>query len=150
VGNSIEGYAAIRERIVNWRKAGMSAARIAERLNAEGFRPPKAAEVFGPGMVRTLMSRWGVRADEALGPLAPGEWWLADLSRELGIDGHKLRTWIKRSWVRARRSPAQELWIAWADADELARLGRLRDRSRMGAKNYPSELTTPGPAPLRS
>jgi DNA invertase Pin-like site-specific DNA recombinase len=144
----MEGCTAIRERIVTWRRAGMSAPQIAARLNAEGFRPPKKACGFGPEMVRTLMSRWGVGSDkEVLGALAPGEWWLPDLSRDLRIDRHKLRTWIARGWVHARRSPAQGLWIAWADHQELTRLGQLRDRSRMGSKHYPAELTTPKPRP---
>jgi hypothetical protein len=94
------------------------------------------------------MSRWGVAADKSLlGPLAADEWWLADLIAALPVDGRKFRGWVERGWVHARRSPAQQLWIVWADADELARLRRLRDRSCVGAKHYPAELITPKPRP---
>lgn len=124
----------------------MSALQIAAKLNAEGVPAAEAGTGLRAGDGPDVNVALGVGSDkEALGALGPGEWWLADLGRELRIDGHKLRTWIARGWVHARRSPAQGLWIAWADPEELARLGQLRDRSRMGAKNYPTGLTAPGP-----
>jgi len=38
-----------------WSAEGLSAAAIAERLNAEGFRPPKRVERFNRGMVQRLL-----------------------------------------------------------------------------------------------
>ena len=50
------------------------------------------------------------------------EWWLADLARELRMSHLKLRDWITRGWLHARRTPIQGYWIAWADRDEVRRL----------------------------
>ena len=63
---------------------------IAEALNREGFRPPKRRETYNAAMVRQLLSRRGrsgprpeaVTDDD---PRGSDEWWLSDLSRELGM-----------------------------------------------------------------
>ena len=52
-------YPRLVARLRAWCDEGMSAAEIAERLNEEGFRPPKRAERFTPG-------------DGATAPVAPG------------------------------------------------------------------------------
>ena len=122
----------------------MSAQQIADRLNAEGLRTPRHDRAYSASMVLTLLSRWGVAtAKDLVGHLNPDEWWLPDLIRELGIDGSKMRRWIRRGWLNAWRAPVQRMWVVWADAEELQRLRRLRDRSRLGAKHYPTGLTRP-------
>jgi DNA invertase Pin-like site-specific DNA recombinase len=144
----MEGFAAMKELVIGWRREGLTAARIAQRLNDIGMRPPRGRGEYNDSGVRTLLSRWRVAtAKDLVGPLAPGEWWLPDLIRELEIDDRKMRSWVRRGWVHARRAPAQRQWIIWADADELRRLRRLRDRSRLGAKHRPTGLTCPKPRP---
>jgi hypothetical protein len=59
----------------------------------------------------------------------------------------KLREWVVRGWVHARKSPAQGLWMVWADLEERARLGQLRTQSQRGANAYPTSYTTPKPRP---
>ena len=55
----------------------------------------------------------------------------------------KLRGWIERGWLHARQTPAQHLWIVWADRDEMSRLRKLVARSHRGITSQPRELTTP-------
>lgn len=55
----------------------------------------------------------------------------------------KLADWARHGWLHARRTPAQQLWILWADRDEVKRLCKLAALSHRGAVGYPSELTTP-------
>lgn len=142
----LEGFAALQERVIGWRREGHTAAQIAAHLNDADVRPPRGRGRYNAAGVRTLLSRWGVStAKDLVGPLSPDEWWLPDLVRELGVDGRKMRSWVRRGWVNARRAPAQRQWVVWADADELSRLRRLRDRSRLGAKHYPTGLTRPKP-----
>jgi DNA invertase Pin-like site-specific DNA recombinase len=141
---NLMGYESLKSRIVAWRKEGETARQIAARLNAEGLRTPRHRRRFSEAGVRILLSQWDVSgAKEILGPLGSDEWWLPDLIRELGIDGRKLRLWLKRGWLNARRAPAQRMWVVWADAAELKRLRKLNHRSRVGAKHYPAELTVP-------
>jgi hypothetical protein len=141
---NLQGYEALKARMVGWRREGQSAQQIADRLNAEGLRTPRHHRAYSEAMVLTLLSRWGVAtAKDLVGPLGQDEWWLPDLIRELGIDGSKMRRWIERGWLHARRAPVQRMWVAWADEEELHRLRRLRDRSRLGAKHYPTGLTRP-------
>jgi DNA invertase Pin-like site-specific DNA recombinase len=147
---NLQGYEALKERLTSWRRDGLTAQQIADRLNAEGLRTPRHGRPYSEAVVQMLLSRWGVAtAEDLVGPLGPDEWWLPDLIRELGIEGAKVRKWVRRGWLHAWQAPAPRRWVVWADADELARLRRLRDHSRRGAKYYPAKLVHPEPRPNR-
>ena len=81
--------------------------------------------------------------------LAPDEWLLADLARELGIGCSHLRRWMHRKQVHWRRSPLRGYYVIWADADEQKRLRNLQAffhaHSGLSTALYPKELTTPKP-----
>jgi hypothetical protein len=79
--------------------------------------------------------------------LGPDEWWLGDLARALQMPPMKLREWVVRGWLHARKSPAQGLGIVWADPEERARLGQLLTQSQRGVNAYPASCTTPKPRP---
>jgi len=85
------------------------------------------------------------RAVTSGGHLQPDEWWLSELARRLGMPVATLHRGRKVGWVTARKVPvAGGRWALWADADELARLGRLRTHRRgWPDEPYPQELTTP-------
>jgi hypothetical protein len=59
----------------------------------------------------------------------------------------KRREWGVRGWLHARKSPAQGLWIVWADPEERARVRQLLTQSRRGMTGYPAANTTPKPRP---
>ena len=140
----LEGLEQLLDRIGQWRREGHSAAVIAGKLNEAGYRTPKRRREFTGEMVRQLLSRRGLANEKSMmDQLGPGEWWLAQLAEELGLSTLKLRDWVVQGWLHGRQTPAQGLWIVWADRDERKRLRQLKARSKRGAKFYPAALTTP-------
>ncbi|HEV8060524.1 MAG TPA: recombinase family protein [Gemmataceae bacterium] len=143
----LEGFEELMDRVVALRQAGYTTRRIAEQLDAEGFRPPRCRGAFNAAIVQQMLYRRGLIGNEraANAILQPGECWLADLAGRVGISLDKLRDWVRRGWLHARRTPIQGYWIAWADEDEVERLRRLLAESRRGVSSYPPSLTTPKP-----
>jgi len=125
-------YGPLLKRINQLREGGSSLATIAERLNQEGFRPPKRCQTFKGGMVARLLakgSRSGPRprAVQTPGLLGASEWLLSDLARQLDMPQATLHRWVRVGWVHARKLPTPGgHWAIWADADELDRMARLR------------------------
>lgn len=121
----------LQERIRELAAQGLCAARIAERVNEEGFRPPKRREIFGPRGIQDILARLGLckpgAKREVREPLGQSEWTLGELARELRMPAVTLYTWIRRNWVKSRRSERGR-WILWADARELKRLKEVRAR----------------------
>ena len=126
------------------RREGCTAAQIADYLNREGFSPPKRCGVFYPELVHQLLTRRGMANERTYdGQLGPYEWWMPNLARAIPVSAGKLADWARRGWIHSRKTPAQRLWILWADKQEMKRLRRLADLSHRGVVEYPSELTTP-------
>jgi hypothetical protein len=138
-------YDRLVERLRELQETGHTAAQMAERLNQEGFHPTGRRKAFCAMTVRQLLSRWqlsGERHEQV--SLGPDEWWLSDLARQVKVSAATVRRWIAHGWVHCRRSAQHGYHLLWADADELERLGRLRDHGRMYPRiPTPPELTTP-------
>ncbi len=141
----LRDFEQLMNRVVELREAGHTAPRIAERLNAEGFYPPKRRGQFTTPVVYQLLKRRALIGNERSHSelLAAGEWWLTDLARELKMSHLKLRDWASRGWVHSRKTPVQGYRILWADPDEVTRLRELLAQSRRGVNAYTSELKTP-------
>jgi DNA invertase Pin-like site-specific DNA recombinase len=134
----------LMDRIAALRHEGHTAAQIADCLNQEGFSPPKRCGAFYPELVHQLLCRRGLANERNYdGQLGPYEWWLRDLAREVPMSADKLADWARRGWLHSRKTPAQRLWVLWADKQELKRLRKLVALSHRGVVEYPSELTTP-------
>jgi hypothetical protein len=134
------------KRIVELREVGKTAAQTADTLNAEGFKPINPRRTFNGNMVEDLLHKLGFRTERndcAL--LAPGEWWVRDLAEELGMPWQTLREWAVNSWVHARQTKVEKLWVLWADRAEIKRLRKLRRANWRGIVGKPLELTTPNP-----
>jgi DNA invertase Pin-like site-specific DNA recombinase len=148
-------YAQLRDfdqlmnRVVELREAGHAAAAIAERLNAEGFYPPKRHGQFTVPVIYQLLKRRALIGNERSHDelLGDEEWWLTDLARELAMSHLKLRDWANRGWLHSRKTPVQGRWILWADQDEVERLRELLAQSRRGVNAYTSKLKTPKKRP---
>lgn len=124
-------YPQLCERVRELVALGLTAPAIAARLNAEGFRPPKRREQFGPQGVLALLQRLDLRPQQSrprqLPPLAADEWSLTALAHALTMPRVTLFNWIARGWVCARRhEQAPHHWVLWADAPELTRLRALQ------------------------
>jgi hypothetical protein len=117
-------YPQLCDRIRTLAQAGHRAGQIAERLDQEGYRPPKQAERFSRAAVLELMQRLGVHQPRARrrAALAAHEWWVSDLAHTAGIPKTTLHAWRKRGWLQARWHAQTQRWIVWADGAELERL----------------------------
>lgn len=130
----------------------LTAAEIASRLNAEGFRPPKRAERFTRAMVQRLL--WHLDLDRrephgSLAGLGRDEYRPGSLARRLGISRDTVRRWLRAGWLTTRRD-ADGHHVIWADASELRRLRELHRLPRTWAtKGRLAELTKPKPRPER-
>ena len=127
-------YPQLCERARQLAAAGWPAATIAERLNAEGYSPPKRREHFGTQGVLDLLERLGVLTKHSHAPPQPAfgehEWGLRDLALAVGMPHVTLYNWLRRGWVTAHREAASpHRWILWADAAELERLRQRHQRS---------------------
>ena len=138
----------LRSRILELREAGEPATRIADRLNQEGFRTPRG-KLFRADTIRTLLSRRGISrsggAEEPEDRELPEvrQWSMNQLVEELKVPWTTLCHWCRCGWLHAAKSQ-RGWWRVWADAEELARLRRLRDYRRADpGQRYPAELTTP-------
>jgi DNA invertase Pin-like site-specific DNA recombinase len=149
----LDNYESLITRVLALKDQKQTCAQIAERLNREGYRPPKRRTTFNAAMVRQLLSRKvrtgkRSRAMES-GPLTDHEWWVSDLSRHLQIPKPTLYAWVRRGLIHARKLPGvQGPWIVWADAEEVDRLRRLHNCPRTWW-NQPqaTDLARPKPRP---
>ncbi len=128
---------------------GLTAAAIAARRNAEGYRPPKRRTQFGRRGVQELLRDLGVRASQPRPQsgdgLGPEEWWVAALAQRVGMPLATLQGWIRRGWVRAHQQEhPPRRWIVWADEAEVE---RLRERHRRPAGYYTRRLWTDEASP---
>jgi hypothetical protein len=140
----LHDFAGLMDRLRALRGEGLTAAAIAERLNGEGFSPPRRRGRFTREMVRQLLSRRGLANERSSGSArGAGEWWLSDLARALAVPRERLREWVRRGWLRGRQTPVQGLWVVWADRDAMRRLRRLARCWQKGCFDYPDELITP-------
>jgi len=109
---------------------GCTIAQIAERLNAEGFRPPKRIPAFTPNAVSDLLRALGIQRSHipARGnrpALARHEWWLRDLAEHLGMSEVTLDAWVRRGWATGYLHPQAKLRVVRADPAEVERLRTL-------------------------
>ncbi len=144
VYEQLRDYDRLRDRLLTLWREGSTAPQIARQLNDEGFTPPRRRCAFSGGLVRQLLYRSGHTPERMSAVhLDPGEWWLTELAEKLRVPVWKLRNWAGYGWLHARQTAARKRWIVWADAEEVARLRKLKARSKHGQSDYPSELTTP-------
>jgi hypothetical protein len=143
----------LKARIGELRAEGWTFAAIAERLNEEGFRPPKGAGRFHKDIVNLFVRRrtpgYQAPPKSDRSALGPNEWFVVDLARELGIPKNTLHAWRQRGWVSFRRPPGLRTpCVCWADSQELDRLRRLaRAPKGWWQPPPPPQLTTPKPPP---
>jgi len=127
-------YPQLVARVAELAGQGLSTRAIADRLNADGLRPPKRTTRFGPGQVLDLANKHGIRVQPrrarpaALTGLGPDQWSVTGLADQLSMPTATIYNWIYRGWLTAHQTPDGLYWIITADPAELARLRELRDR----------------------
>ena len=136
----LDNYEVLLARLGALRRAGWRAPRIAEQLNAEGFRTPKQRGAFTEDVVRSLYPRLAAQAEGESGSGPQPPQWSADaLAERLNMPVKKLKDWVRRGWVQAIERPFGGVWILHADDRELKQLERRVALSRKG-RHYPADL----------
>jgi DNA invertase Pin-like site-specific DNA recombinase len=145
-------YPRLVGRLKELSSSKLNSSEIAERLNAEGFRPPKRTDHFTGSMVLRLSIQLGLARRQRYGSavgLGPDEYRPAGLARHLGVKRDTLVRWMRVGWVNVRRDD-QGHRIVWADADELQRLRELHGLPRTWEnKERLAELKKPKQRPAR-
>jgi DNA invertase Pin-like site-specific DNA recombinase len=130
--------AGLIERLRALRREGFDCATIAARLNAEGWRPPRA-ERFTAATVSRTVARYV--KDVAVSRARPAvmkeadEVTLAELAEALGVPRETAYRWVVKGWVAARQvtSGRQKHWLVRLGEEDLRRL-RARQRSPSSAR----------------
>jgi DNA invertase Pin-like site-specific DNA recombinase len=145
-------YPRLVERLRRLCADRVTSAAIADRLNAEGFRPPKRAARFTGATVQKLAAGLGLARRERHGSaagLGPDEYRPMQLARRLGVSRDTVRGWVRRGWVTTR-ADAEGHHVLWVDADELRRLAQLpgvrptwANRERLAALRRPKSRPSP-------
>lgn len=140
----LRDYDLLIARIQSMHEEGKSVPAIAERLNEEGFVPPRRRGVFTVGVLFPLLQRLGLVGelyrDDLLGP---NEWWIRDLAIRLKAPIPKVYYWTTQGWVHSRKTRSGKHWIVWADKDELKRLEKLKVQTNSYTAQRNPELVTP-------
>jgi DNA invertase Pin-like site-specific DNA recombinase len=130
---------------------GLSSSEMATKLNAEGFRSPRAKEFNGVMVLRLrkqLRLSRGVRHGSKVG-LGKQEYRPGGLAKKLGVSRDTVKRWMRRGWVNVSKDDRGH-HIIWADGDELRRLRQLHrlgrsaaNRERLAALKKPKQRPTP-------
>ena len=131
-------YPQLCTRVVALATERRSAARIADQLNAEGYRPATQVERFGPQGVLGLLRKGGYPHPQSPAVSRRGlkthEGWLPELARRIRMPVVTRYGWFQRGWVKGRHHPqGSRRCIVWADAAEGERL-RQRHQQPSAAK----------------
>jgi DNA invertase Pin-like site-specific DNA recombinase len=143
-------YPRLTQRLKQLCEERLESSRIAERLNEEGFRPPKRVKQFTAGMVLRLAGELGLQRRKRPGSaagLGADEYGATSLARRLGVPRDTVRRWMRAGWLNVRRDE-DERRVIWADAEELERLTQLHELPRTWAnKARLAQLTKPKERP---
>ncbi len=145
-------YPRLVRRLQELSRDKLSASEIAERLNDEGFRPPKRTDRFTRDMVQRLTIQLGLLRRKRHGSkegLGKDEYRPAGLAKKLEVKRDTVRRWMRVGWLNLRKDEDGHR-IIWADADELQRLRELHRLPRTWAnKERLAELQKPKQRPAR-
>jgi DNA invertase Pin-like site-specific DNA recombinase len=145
-------YPRLVRRLQELCRQKLSSSEMAERLNAEGFQPPKRTDHFTGSMVMRLTIQLGLtrraRHGSTVG-LGQDEYRPVGLARKLGVKRDTVTRWMRVGWLNLRKDDDGHA-IIWADADELRRLGQLHRLPRTWAnKERLAELQKPKQRPAQ-
>jgi hypothetical protein len=131
--DQLSTYQQLIDRAAELRRAGHGTAAIAERLNDEGWRPPKRRETFNAPMVYRLLRRAGMtttkyRKKQFIIERQSDEWTIAELARHIPIPKPTLYAWVQEGRLRSRTVPNKksQLTLVYADAATIAQIRTVR------------------------
>ena len=126
---SLSTYAALTARAAELRREGLDCAKIAEILNAEGWRPAKRRYTFNAQMVHHLLLKSGAetiryrRRPPQIERLE-NEWTIRELAEVIGMPQPTLYTWVQKGRLPSRNvgGGSKRAVLVRADPEEIAAL----------------------------
>ena len=130
---SLSTYAALTARAAELRREGLECAKIAEILNAEGWRPAKRRDTFNAQMVHHLLLKSGAeplkyrRRPPQIERLE-NEWTIRELAQEIGMPQPTLYTWVQKGRLSCRNvgGGSKRAVLVRADPETIAALKAIR------------------------
>ena len=138
----LRGFDQLLATIRDLREQGCSAATVAERLNAAGWRPPKRP-TFNASMIQHLVFRHRLGTGRPIWsgnvPREPGvEWTLHEAAARLGIHRHTAYRWLQQGRLRGRMAARgnQHIWIVQMTGAELDEIGNGKTQPASLPEHY--------------
>ncbi|CAH2605824.1 Recombinase family protein (plasmid) [Rhodovastum atsumiense] len=126
-------YPQLLSRATELRQLGHGYGAIAERLNDEGWRPPKRRETFNASMVSHLLRRAGVTMSQYRKKIViverqSDEWTIAELARQIPMPMPTLYNWVQEGRLRSRTvcCKKRQLTLVYADAATISQIRTVR------------------------
>jgi DNA invertase Pin-like site-specific DNA recombinase len=146
-------YPDLERRALELADTGLTAVKIADQLNQDGYRSARGDDPIRRRVVLQILHRNGgplpvqvrpLPADPAEAP-REHEWWLADLSARLGCTAGTVRKWLAEGHLTGRQETQHpHRWILHAPPDKIAqleaRLAKARGRSTRVHPHFADEL----------
>ena len=146
----LKDYRRLMERVRQLHGEGLYHYQIADRLNGEGFAPPRRRGKFTKSGIGELLRKLGLVGelfrDDLLGP---NEWWIPDLARSLGVTVQKIHYWVQQGWIHSRRTLSDQHVIVWGDDEDLCRLREIATKKNSWTASRHPELVIPKKRPVR-
>ena len=135
-------YNELIDRVRELHEKNNNSQTISDILNAECWRPPKRRETFNPQMVRTLISRQGIRHSTKKRPSdsiakETNEWTIEELAQKTNMPKITLYNWMKQGKVPGRKvyNGKCAIWLVSADENEIEKLKSLRNKPKTWPKH---------------
>src|SRR5208283_5096933 len=150
---SLSTYTALTRRAAELRREGLECARIAEILNAEGWRPAKRRDTFNAPMVHHLLLKSGAetikyrRRPPQIERLE-NEWTIRELAEKVGMPQPTLYTWVQKGRLSCRNvgGGSKRAVLVRADEETIAALKAIR-ASPTPCRRMPPSLANGAAAP---
>jgi AraC-like DNA-binding protein len=132
-------YQPLIDRVKALHAQGHTAVEIAEKLNTEGWKPPKRRDTYNASMVRDLLTRQGLSTGSSKQQHTIGicreadEWTMKELAQQLHMPEPTLYAWLCKGYVKGRqvKVASRSIWLLHADDIELERLRKQRRTQRV-------------------
>jgi len=132
-------YQPLMDRVKALHAQGHTAIEIAEKLNTEGWKPPKRRDTYNASMVRDLLTRQGLstgslKQQHTIGICREAdEWTMKELAQQLHMQEPTLYAWLCKGQVKGRliKVASRSIWLLHADDIELERLRKQRRTQRV-------------------
>ncbi|MCX4538998.1 recombinase family protein (plasmid) [Streptomyces sp. NBC_00841] len=146
-------YPELERRVLELADTGLSAVKIADQLNRDGYRSARGDDPIRRRVVVQILHRSGrpLPAQPRPLPIDPAEapqeheWWLADLAARLGCTTGTIRKWLRDGHLTGRQETQHpHRWILHAPPGKITHLeehlAKARGRNTRVHPRFAEEL----------